>query len=391
MSSWVRPIQRGWVVRDEVPGPDVDEFAEPDRVVTALAAAGAARRSLLAVQHPHRTPDALAAGLRLDEALPIARTALAELLRTAYRPVADVVAPYLVDGRDGSAVGLLCLVDPAAVDVDGRTRVRHSEEVYPDVIAERAGVVSGLGYATSSAMLIPERGGDELTAAVRAGIDEAGPATLSTVDTAGRRHRLWLVGPGPARDGLLAAAEASPLLVADGNHRVAATVAAGVDGLLAFVAAGPDLRIGAFHRVLVGTGLDADALLAAWHRVGLAARETSAEEAARSGEVVVRCAGRTLIVPLPPPDATEPLPRIDHDVVENLLLGKALGIDPAGPQVRPLPADRPVPTDADAVLRLAPVPLADVLAVHADNRRMPRKSTFFTPKPRSGLLLAELL
>jgi hypothetical protein len=171
---------------------------------------------------------------------------------------------------------------------------------------------------------------------------------------------------------------------------VAATAAAGVDGLLAFLTAGPDLRIGAFHRVLIGTGLDADALLAAWHRVGLAARETSAQDVARTGEVVVRCAERTLIVPLPPPDATEPVPRIDHDVVENLLLGKALGLDPAGPRVRPLPADRPVPPDADAVLQLAPVPLADVLAVHADGRRMPRKSTFFTPKPRSGLLLAEL-
>jgi uncharacterized protein (DUF1015 family) len=285
---------------------------------------------------------------------------------------------------------LLCLVDPASVDVDGRTRVRHSEEVYPEVIAERAGVLSGLGRTTSSTMLIPERGGGELTAAVRAGIEEAGPASVSTVDSSGRRHRLWLVGSGPVRDGLLAAAGASPLLVADGNHRVAATTAAGVDGLLAFVTAGPDLRIGAFHRVLTGTGLDADALLTAWHRVGLAARDASKAHVVRTGEVVVCCAERTLIVALPPPDATEPVPRIDHDVVENLLLGKALGIDPAGPQVRPLPADRPVPADADAVLRLAPVPLADVLAVHADGRRMPRKSTFFTPKPRSGLLLAEL-
>jgi uncharacterized protein (DUF1015 family) len=42
------------------------------------------------------------------------------------------------------------------------------------------------------------------------------------------------------------------------------------------------------------------------------------------------------------------------------------------------------------VLQLAPVPFADVLAVHRQGRRMPRKSTYFTPKPRSGLLLADL-
>ncbi|MER6800020.1 DUF1015 domain-containing protein, partial [Amycolatopsis mediterranei] len=58
MSDWIRPIGRGWVVRDAVPGPDVDEFAEPERVIAALAAPGAAD-SLLAVQHPARTPAAL--------------------------------------------------------------------------------------------------------------------------------------------------------------------------------------------------------------------------------------------------------------------------------------------------------------------------------------------
>lgn len=384
MQGWVRPIQRGWVVRDEVPGPDVDEFAEPDRVVSALAT----RRGLLAVQHPHRTPEALAAGLSLADALPIARRTLAGLIRTDYRPIADVVAPYTVDGPDGSAVGLLCLVDPAAMDPDGRTRIRHSEEVYPDVIADRAAVIAGLGCATSAAMLIPEHGGDTLTEAIKTAID--GPANVSTVDSSGRRHRLWLVGPGRVRDTLLTAASASPLLVADGNHRLAAAAAAGVDGLLAFVTAGPDVRIGAFHRVLTGTGLDADTLGTAWRKVGLTVRDAPAGTNPRPGEVIVQTPTRTLRVSLPAPEATEPQPRIDHDVVENLLLHKALNLDPAGPHVRPLPANRPASDTADAVLLLAPVSLADVFAVHADGRRMPRKSTFFTPKPRSGLLLAEL-
>jgi uncharacterized protein (DUF1015 family) len=42
------------------------------------------------------------------------------------------------------------------------------------------------------------------------------------------------------------------------------------------------------------------------------------------------------------------------------------------------------------LLQIAPVPLADVLAVHEQGRRMPRKSTYFTPKPRSGLFLADV-
>jgi hypothetical protein len=77
-------------------------------------------------------------------------------------------------------------------------------------------------------------------------------------------------------------------------------------------------------------------------------------------------------------------------VVERLLIADGLGIDPEGPRVRALPAGHPADSHVDVVLELAAVPFADVLAVHEQGRRMPRKSTYFTPKPRSGLLLADL-
>ncbi|HEX2130459.1 MAG TPA: DUF1015 family protein [Actinophytocola sp.] len=375
MDPWIRPIADGWVVRDEVPGPDVDEFAEPDRIVDALR-----RRhtdTLLAVQHPHRTPAALARGLGLLDALPAARATLSVLLRTAYRRVSNVVAPYEVDGPDGTACGLLCVVDPAAVDAEGLERVRHGEQVYPEIVAERAEVLAGLGYATSAAMLVPVGERDTLTGAVRAAVAGQDPA-VSTVDSSGRRHRLWLRTDG---DAVLAEASAHPLMVADGNHRVAAAATAGLTGLLALVTAGPDLRVGAFHRVLTGTGLTAAALADAWRRTGLRVTEDAAEPA--PGTVVVHSPRGTLTVGLP---STGP----DHAVVEETLLRDALGLDPEGPHVHPLPATRRPPADADAVLHLAPVPLADVKAVHAAGRRMPRKSTYFTPKPRSGLLLAKL-
>jgi hypothetical protein len=367
---WVHPIARGWVVRDEVPGPDVDEFAEPERVTVALAEPRAAR-SLLAVQHPHRTPEAVAEGRGLLASLPAARSTLSVLLRTAYREVTGVVAPYEVDGPDGTACGVLCMVDPAAV---GAGRVRHSEEIYPEIVAERAEVLAGLGYATSAAMLVPVGERDELTAAVRARTNGVAPA-VSTVDSRGRRHRLWLTTDTT----LLDAVEAHPLMVADGNHRVAAAAKAG--GLLALVTAGPSLRIGAFHRVLTGTGHTAESLATAWRAAGLTVRE-QAGATAEPGTAVVRCGGEVLMVDLPA--------GLDHAVVEEILLARALHLDPEGPHVQPLPAGRTPPEGADAVIELAPVPLATVLAEHAVGRRMPRKSTYFTPKPRSGLLLADL-
>ncbi len=52
-------------------------------------------------------------------------------------------------------------------------------------------------------------------------------------------------------------------------------------------------------------------------------------------------------------------------------------------------AGRTAPGGAIALL-LNPTPAADVTAVAAAGERMPRKSTLFTPKPRSGLLIRPL-
>jgi hypothetical protein len=386
MSDWIRPIGRGWVVRDAVPGPDVDEFAEPDHVIAALAAPGAAD-SLLAVQHPARTPAALARGLGPDAAVPVARAVLERLRKRFYRPVREIVAPYRIEGPDGVALGLLCLVDPAAVTDEGAARIHHTEDVYPDVVTERAAVLAGLGCATSAALLVPAAGGAFLTEQLDQACAGLGLPDLSTSDAAGRRHDLWVVPAGALQARLLGAVADADLLVADGNHRVAAATAAGHGALLTLVTAGPGLRIGAIHRVLTGTGLGPEDLVTRWSAAGLDVRYDE-HAVPVTGEAVVRAGQAVLRIPLPQPDG--PRPVIDHEVVERILFAEALGVDPDGPCVRPLPAGRPLPPDADAVVLLAPVSFADVLAVHAAGRRMPRKATYFTPKPRSGLVLADI-
>lgn len=394
MTKWLRPLT-GWLARDGwVPGPDVDEFAGPAEVNAALDALGD-EPSLLAVQHPHRTPHARAAGLSLLEALPAARAALRELERDYYQRVEQVVLPYRVAGPDGTAVGLLCMVDPAAVGPDGQARVGHTEDVYPEVVAERSSVLAGLASATSASMLVPVLRGDSLTPVIWQVVDEAGEPAVQVVDGRGRTHELWLIGPGAEQELLLKTAASHPLLVADGNHRVAAAAAAGGGGMLAMITSGPELRIGPIHRVITGVGLDPAGIRDRFTAHGLAVRPVpdSAEPQAPGSVVLVVRDGR-FEVTLPAPAADGLVPRIDHAVVEDLLLAELLGLDPAGPAVRPLPgAELPasgLPAGADAVLLLAPVPARDVVEMHQQRRRMPRKSTYFTPKPRSGLVLADL-
>jgi hypothetical protein len=382
MDTWVRPIRRGWVVRDRVPGPDVDEFAEPDAVVAALASPEAAGDTLLAVQHPARTPAALARGLDLNAALPSARAALARIRALHYRSLSGFVAAYRIDGPDGAASGVLCLVDLSELN-SGRAHVRHTEEVYPHVVAERAAVLAGLGCATSAAMLVPAEDGALLTEAVESACAGLGTPDVSTVDLAGRRHELWAVPSGTVQARLLTAVARSDLLVADGNHRVAAAAATGQGALLALVTAGPRLEIGAINRVL--TGFSAAELTSAWRAAGLEVSATADRTPPSCpGTVVVLAGDEALRVTLPVAGSL----MIDHEAVERVLFEQALGVDPDGPAVRPLPAGRPVPPGA--LVQLAPVPFETVLKVHAAGRRLPRKATYFTPKPLGGLVLAEI-
>jgi hypothetical protein len=374
MTDLVRAIRTGWVVRDTVPGPDVDEYGEPDQIARALAAPGAADGSLLAVQHPHRTPVALAGHQTLLQAMPIAENALNRLRAKHYRKEKHFVALSWGDGPDGEALGLLCVVDPTAVLPDGATFVRHTEDVYPEVVAERAAMQAALRCATSAAMLVPASGGAEFTQLLHQAVTRLGAPDVSIVDWHGR-DRIWLVRRGDVQETLLRAAGGRGLLVADGNHRVAAATLAG-NGLLALVTGGPDLRIGPIHRVLLNTRLTSDELVHRWRFTGLSVRPSFADPT--PGTVIVYLTGQRLAVDLPGAG-------IDHLKVEQLMVERALGLDPAA-VLRPLYVGQEPRADADAVVMIAPVPMDHVLT----GRPMPRKATYFTPKPRSGLVLADL-
>jgi hypothetical protein len=375
MNDLVGPVHAGWVVRGAVPGPDVDEFGEPDQVAEALARPGGANGTLLVVQHPHRTPRALTEGLDLLAALPIAHAALDHLRAKHYRPVEDVVALSWGDGPGGEALGVMCVVDPAAVLPDGLTFVRHTEDVYPEVVAERAAMQAGLGCVTSAAMLVPADGGPEFTDLLRQVVAELGDPDVSMMDWHGR-DRMWLLGKGDLQDKVLRAIRGQSLLVADGNHRVAAATLAG-GGLLALVTGGPDLRIGPIHRVLVGTSLTPHELVGRWRASGLDLNPTT-DPTPTTGTVVTMVGTEAFSIRLHGPG-------IDHQKVEQLMVEHALGLDPAE-VLRPLYVGQQPRPDADAVVLIAPVSMDEVRT----GRRMPRKATYFTPKPRSGLLLADL-
>jgi uncharacterized protein (DUF1015 family) len=99
-----------------------------------------------------------------------------------------------------------------------------------------------------------------------------------------------------------------------------------------------------------------------------------------------------------PQAGTDILDRMDHAVVERVVFRDVLGLDPGDARITYVGGDRneewliaEVDTGrADAALLIAPVSVADFVAVNLARLKMPRKSTWFMPKARAGLVVAEL-
>jgi uncharacterized protein (DUF1015 family) len=90
--------------------------------------------------------------------------------------------------------------------------------------------------------------------------------------------------------------------------------------------------------------------------------------------------------------------RLDHAVVERTVLGEGLGLEPGDKRVTYVGGDYPpawlaAEVDAgraDLAVLIAAVTTDDFVAVNLARQKMPRKSTWFTPKARGGLVLADL-
>jgi uncharacterized protein (DUF1015 family) len=247
---------------------------------------------------------------------------------------------------------------------------------------------------------------------------------LSIQTEDGVTHRLWRLDD-PAECGQIAADLAERrALIADGHHRYAAYLqlqaelrAAGRgdgpwDYGLAFLvdsAACPP-RLGAIHRVLPGLALDrASDLAAAAFAVNDLAAGTDLESAlgqlaAEKGTAFLLAGNaadggnryRLLSQPDPaqtaasmPPGASPPWQGLDASILQQLLLGRLWGITDNEDDVLIYhdAADAVSAAGDGTAVILNPVPFEAVREIAEHGERVPRKSTSFGPKPRTGLVL----
>ncbi|MGB2570291.1 DUF1015 family protein [Micromonospora citrea] len=395
----VHPIARAWITTGGTGAQNYDEFAD-DAEITAIIEANP--HSALGIEMPHRAPESL--GKSFLDALPDAVARLAEAKADgSYTPAEQAVVLYRISAPgEEPAYGLFAMVDTDQISTsaDEPGLVIRNEDVFIAKVRERVALAEALGHLLSPVLLLQTGRGDELHAALAAATESAGAPAATDTDQAGRTHAIWLLGPGPEQDALTALAGGGELVVADGNHRSLAAQTGGLPRFLAVVTTPASVAIQPYNRLVSELTTTPDELLDRLRAAGaeITAIDDPVEVPAAGGTVHLRLAGQGYAVRLPHDGGAGRLENLDHALVERLLLREALGLDPGDKRITYVGGDYPAgwltgevdAGRAELAILIAPVTVDDFVAVNLAREKMPRKSTWFTPKARGGLVVAEL-
>jgi uncharacterized protein (DUF1015 family) len=386
----VHPIARAWLSTGGTAAQNYDEFAD-DAEITAIIAANPA--SALAVEMPHRAPESL--GTSFADALPAAVARLARAKAEGrYARHDDVVALYRITDGDRVGYGLWAMVDTAQISAsaDEPGLVIRNEDVFLEKVRERVALAEATGHLLSPVLLLQTA--DGLHRALAEAVAEAGAPDATDTDQAGRTHEVWALPASGRRAALLALAGAGELVVADGNHRSLAAQTAGLDRFLAAVTTPGSVAIQPYNRLVSELTLRPRELV---DRLGATPLETPAVPAAR-GTVHLYLDGRAFAVTMPRDPGVPDVDNLDHALVERVLFRDVLGLDPGDKRITYVGGDYPPAWligevdsgRAELAVLIAPVTVEDFIAVNLARQKLPRKSTWFSPKARAGLVVAEL-
>jgi uncharacterized protein (DUF1015 family) len=233
--------------------------------------------------------------------------------------------------------------------------------------------------------------------------DTSGPPDARATDERGVHHRLWRITAPAVIDAITEAVAAAPVLVADGHHRYEIGLAyqaevgagGGQDAILAFVVelADEQLSVRAIHRLL-------DGLPAGFDMLGALTEFFEPFETGPADETILARMSDAGALGLVIPEGTwllRPRPSTieaaGHDL-DSSRLDVALAALPEH-DLRfqhgwDLVTGAVAKGEAQAAVLLRPATVDQIAAISHGGERMPPKTTFFYPKPATGLVFRDL-
>ena len=299
------------------------------------------------------------------------------------------------------------------------------ENTIARAVGDRLALYDSVGADLEPIFLVFDGGGAAANAVADAGTP-GGPALVVDATLAdGLRHRVWAITDADVLDAVAKDLHPRRALIADGHHRYATYLQRqaahheagdgagpwdfGLCFLVDATAFGPQVH--PIHRVVPGLS---PGELAQRATTGMAVRRLEGgldaalgalAEAGRSGPAFLLASGDASELHLlsePDPQqlaAAVPAERspawaaldvsVLHTLVVTALWGLPDDVDHVGYEHDVADALATAARTSGTAVLLNPTPVTAVAAVAASGERMPRKSTLFTPKPATGLLVRD--
>ena len=302
--------------------------------------------------------------------------------------------------------------------LDGGVILPH-ENVRVGPVEDRLALMRAMRGNPEPIFLLYDGGGAATTISAAAA---AGPPLASATTDDGIVHELWAITESADLDAIADDLAPRQAMIADGHHRYttygylrdelhAAGAGdgpwdAGLTLLVDASVATPDIR--AIHRVIPGLSFDT-ALAAAAPALRVtpfdpAGRDVTAALDALAAEVgpaflvtdgqsfaLLHNPDADLLAAVKPADRDPVWWRLDASIASVFVMESLWGVSDAAGQVEaehdPAAAVQQAQASSGVALLLNPAPLAGIMAVALAGDAMPRKSTLFLPKPRSGIVL----
>lgn len=388
--------------------PNYDEFQtdreifdllqrQPDSVlrVTMPHAAASAPEDMLA----EGSPEALSAASSRMAALRVSRLT---------RELSDLMFLYEIVDRARPGVrqvglgGLAPAADILTDETPGGSIVRN-EGVRPKKARGRAELIQATRSIIGAVNNAVEDAGAALAARLEAAADNRA-ADYCAVAEDGCCHKIWLLPDSAERSKLVEALRAEPFAyVADGNHRSAAAAMLGLEGFLAVVFPAATMGLAPYNRLVAcdaPTPGDWRAALAPAFRVVDVPPGTDYQSSVPHSIGLYSGDGWLRLTPKPSTyDASNAAESIDAAIVQRNVFERVCGIaDPRDERLTFVGGNRDArylrnrvdSGEQSFAITLPPVTMEQFLEVCRQRRMMPPKSTWFSPKIRSGLVMALL-
>lgn len=346
-----------------------------------------------------------------------ARETLLSWLGSGVLAADDLPALYVYEQR-GPGLLLRGLIGDLGISDPRKGVVLPHENVLPGTVADRLALMRTTESNLEPIFLLYEGDGGA-TAGL---IDEVASTRRPLVDVRtddGIAHRLWAMTDPAELEAVAADLHARRALIADGHHRYATYLALqeeyhsegrgpgpwdyGLALLVDSTAYPPELK--AIHRVLPGLPLQEAAARAkgSWqvHDFQHAEEALEALETAVGPAFVLAGNGPSHLLTDPDPvQLAHAMPTsrsarwrsLVTSILSEFLLPKVWGMQDDERSVRivhhdPGLAIKMARQESGTAVIVPPLSIADVLAIAAGGEQVPRKSTSFGPKPRTGLVL----